>query len=119
MKITIEKEDDITIAYLKGDLTKDTAKQFREIIKKEINHGISKLKIDLNKLAHIDEAGYEAMGTIIATGNAHKCRITFFVTEKGIYKLLKKSQFINFLPISRTEKEAKNQLYKPFRTSKE
>ena len=115
MKITIEKENDVTIAYLKGDLTQETAKGFRETFKKEINHGINKLKIDLNKLAHIDDAGYEAMGTVIAVGNAHKCRITFFVTEKDVYKLLKKSEFVNFLPISRTKKDAKNQLYKPFK----
>jgi anti-anti-sigma factor len=114
MKLTFEKDGDITEVIVKGDLTEETEKEFRETLKKEINHG-AKLKINLDKLAHIDKHGYEAMGSVIAAANSNRTNITFYVEEKDVYKMLKKSDYFDFIPISRNEKEAKRELSKPLR----
>ena len=118
MKIISNEDGDILRIELKGDLNHDSGAKLTKEIKHQLDHKQNKILLDLSRLAHIDAAGFEALGTVLYLAQKKKAAIVMMSTNTEITKILEESEYKDFLKVFIDEEKAMHELTRPRKKKK-
>ncbi|MCQ2361744.1 MAG: STAS domain-containing protein [Acidaminococcaceae bacterium] len=105
MNVVVTKENDRTIAEVKGRVDTTTAPEFQKLITDVMNDKPKRLILDCSQLEYISSAGLRALLIIAKTAksagiNVNLCALTDFVVD-----VLATSGFDSFFEIKKDKNE--------------
>ncbi len=113
MKIIPHEDGNILIIELKGDLNHDSGVNLIKEIKNQLEHKHNNILLDLSRLAHIDDAGFEALGSVLYTVKKKNALIVIMSTNEEITKIIVESKYNDFLKIFDDKEKAMHELNRP------
>ncbi|RMH72262.1 MAG: hypothetical protein D6675_04820 [Gemmatimonadetes bacterium] len=120
MKLTFKDDGKLILAYLKGDLNEKSAENFKTLIRREVLHEKRPILLNLDKLAHIDSHGFDAIGSVMTAVTSGGMGFSIYVSpeNESVMNLLKASPYFEFLPVFTEEVKARHDALRPRRKSK-
>ncbi|MCK4358845.1 MAG: STAS domain-containing protein [Candidatus Cloacimonetes bacterium] len=106
MRISIEKENDITILGIKGKLDATTSKDFQEKLLKLIDAGDTQFIIDCSQLDYISSAGLRVFYLVSRKLENTNGKIVFCSPNKNIMRVFEIVDLSSDFPILTTIDDA-------------
>lgn len=108
MTVTVERDDDIKIIALDGELQATNADSVRDEVIALIDQ--KPMIISMEKCTYVSSAGLRAMLMIAKTAKAHKVKVVYAATTEEVTDVLKMTGFIKMLKCVATVADAEKEL---------
>lgn len=108
MTVTVERDDDLKIIALDGELQATNADSIRDEVIALID--IKPMIISMEKCTYVSSAGLRAMLMIAKTAKSRKVKILYAATTEEVTDVLKMTGFIKMLKCVATVADAEKEL---------
>ena len=108
MTVTVERDDDLKIIALNGELQATNADSVRDEVIALIDK--KPMIISMEKCSYVSSAGLRALLMIAKTAKARKVKVIYAATTEEVTDVLKMTGFIKMLRCVETVAEAEKEL---------